>query len=202
MERVFAMTGMTTSPSLLIRVRNPRDGDAWREFDRVYSGLIVRYCRGRGLSPTDAEDVRQIVLMNLAGALPKFEYSLERGRFRSYLGRVVRNAVFRRIRCPRPAVAALHEFEPAAITDPDVDHDATWRREWMHHHLRRAMQAIRRTHERRSLDVFERLLRGQPAAEVAEAMGMSIAAVHKVKQRVQRRLKAIVAMQLDEEDRL
>ena len=56
----------TTHPSLLARIQDLDDHAAWREFDARYRDLILRYCRRKGLQPSDAEYVRQIVMLNLA----------------------------------------------------------------------------------------------------------------------------------------
>ncbi|MCA9752374.1 MAG: sigma-70 family RNA polymerase sigma factor, partial [Gemmatimonadetes bacterium] len=97
----------TTRPSLLLRLRDPSDRRSWAEFDARYGELIVRYCLRRGLQLADAEDVRQEVLVSLASALKTFEYSPERGRFRGYLGRAVRNAIFRQATRPYRVREAL-----------------------------------------------------------------------------------------------
>jgi RNA polymerase sigma-70 factor (ECF subfamily) len=191
---------VSTSPSLLQRVRNPRDRSAWDEFDRRYGELILRFCRHRGLSQSDAEDVRQNVLMSLAKALPKFDYNPARGRFRSYLGRVVRNAVQRRLSCPNREWAVLDNIGLDSVASDDREFEATWDREWTDHHLRRAMQIVRQTYDPRSLDVFERLLKGHSIREVARDMSMSAAAVQKVKQRVQQRLKNLIAEHIENEE--
>jgi len=39
----------TTQPSLLLRVRDPGDQSAWREFESKYRELILRYCLRLGL---------------------------------------------------------------------------------------------------------------------------------------------------------
>src|SRR5690348_14597759 len=82
-----------TQPSLLSRVRNPSDDQAWREFELKYRELILRFCRRQGMQQADAEDVIQIVLANLLRSLPNFLYDRNRGRFRDYLYRSVRNAI-------------------------------------------------------------------------------------------------------------
>ena len=63
------------------------------------------------------------------------------------------------------------------------------------------MQTLRDTFEPRSLEIFERLLAGDPVSQVAADLGMSTDAVHKVKQRVRNRLKELVAAQNAEDDR-
>lgn len=197
---VSVMTWSTTRPSLIGRLGNSDDHLAWREFDRRYGPLIVSYACRRGLGLTDAEDLRQVVLMNLAVAMRSFELRPERGKFRSYLGRVVGNAIHRHRERPfrRPDVLELDERTLASLPADD-DHDEVWEREWVDHHLRLAMDDVQRTSDPRSVEVFRRLLDGQKTTEVAEALGMTVAAVHKAKQRIRDRLKERVAAQLLEE---
>ncbi|MAG56666.1 MAG: hypothetical protein CMJ83_10285 [Planctomycetes bacterium] len=192
------MWSQLTRPSLLARLRDGHDELAWREFDQRYRDLIVRYARQSGLQPADAEDVRQVVMMNLARAMPGFQYDPGRGRFRGYLGRVVRNAVRRHQRGQGARFLELgHDLaEASGMADP------IWDREWMLHHYRRAMGTVRRGFEARSVSVFDRILAGDPVQEVATDFDLTVQAVHKVKQRIRRRLQDLVARQVAEEDGL
>lgn len=196
------MTWMTTQPSLIGRLRSPDDHDAWRRFDATYGGLIVSYARRRGLSLADAEDVRQIVLLSLVKAMPGFTLQPERGRFRSYLGRVVGNAIQRHRTRPhrQREVLELDTTLLATLVDAEGRSDLVWEEEWASHHLRLALRRLRESFDPRSVAVFNRLLGGDRVGDVASAMGMSRAAVHKVKQRVRNRLKQLVAEQIDEEE--
>jgi len=195
------MDAETTQPSLIVRVRNSADQSAWREFDRKYRDLILRYARARGLQSADAEDVRQIVMTNLAKGLRGFEYEPKRGRFRSYLGIVVRNAVSQHFR--RPGVAA-RALDTAVLATTEADEasgsDELWEQEWVRHHYRLAMATIRETFEPRSVDMFDRLLAGDSADAVAADFDTTSQAVHKVKQRIRDRLKELIARQVCEED--
>ena len=175
---------------------------AWREFDARYGELIVHFCHRLGLQHTDAEDIRQVVMVRLARALRTFRYRPQLGRFRSYLGRVVRNEVarhFRRPERPDQAVATQEEDHLGRLPDRH-DADAEWEEEWVLHHLRVAMKKIRQTFEPRSVEVFERLLNGDPVDQVARAYGMTPQAVHKVKQRIRERLMELVERQVGDED--
>jgi len=191
----------TTQPSLLARVRDSADQAAWRAFEAKYRELILRYARRRGLQSADCEDVRQLVMLNLSKSLRNFEYQPEKGRFRDYLGRVVRNAVHAQFARPKTALAALDSHVLATVSAPEeAAADDVWEQEWMNHHYRLALAALRETFEPRSLAVFDRLLNGETVAAVAESSGLSEPAVHKVKQRIRDRMKELIAAQIREED--
>src|SRR5579864_458583 len=84
-----------TRPSLLLQLRDPADLAAWRSFVGVYGPLVYGLCRRGGLRHEDAEDVTQEVFGRVAKAIRSFEYQPEVGRFRSWLGTLVRNEVNR-----------------------------------------------------------------------------------------------------------
>lgn len=194
----------TTRRSLLIRVRDPQDQGAWYEFDECYRELILRYCRAKGLQPADAEDVRQMVMISLSSAMRNFEYQPAKGRFRGYLGRIVSNAVARH-HARRSAelaldVDALESAGAAAEAAAQDEDDPVWEREWVDHHYRRAMDALRRVVEPQSIAVFEKLLSGAGVDDVAREMSIAAANVYKIRQRMRDRLQELIAEQIREED--
>jgi RNA polymerase sigma factor (sigma-70 family) len=189
-----------THSSLVGRLRDHRDETAWRRFDRLYGPLMVRYACRRGLSLQDAEDVRQVVLMSLVRAMPAFVYNRERGRFRSYLGRALGNAIQRARRRPHLSREWLVEDpEPVASDHEAPAVDEIFEREWVDHHLRTAMERLRRTGHPRAVQVFSRLLAGALPEAVASELGMSVDAVRKTQQRMRRLLQDAVRAQVAEE---
>jgi RNA polymerase sigma-70 factor (ECF subfamily) len=81
-----------THLSLIDRLRNPADQDAWGEFDRRYSPRIRSWCLRWGLQPVDADDLCQQLLLKLLDKLRTFVYDPSRS-FRSWLKTVARHAV-------------------------------------------------------------------------------------------------------------
>lgn len=192
----------TTSTTLLARFHDGADGAAWREFDARYGDLILRYARHRGLQQSDAEDVRQMVMVKLTKALPEFQYDSARGRFRSFLGLIVRNEIARHFASPNgvPLRVDMNGISAVGASQGEPP-DEQWEREWIDHHLRLAMRQVRQTCDPRSVEVFERLLAGEPIDVVAAAFKMTAQGVHKIKQRMRDRLKELVASQIAAEDR-
>ena len=83
----------STASSLLLRLRQGSDADAWAIFSEVYAPLIYRYCTRRGLQDADAADLTQIVFHALAGQVRSLTYEPRRGTFRGWLYSVVRNQI-------------------------------------------------------------------------------------------------------------
>lgn len=194
----------TTHPSLLVRLRDPADQMAWREFNSRYGDLIVRYCFAKGLQYSDAEDVRQMVMISISRVMPQFRYSPQRGTFRSYLGQVVRRAVieFHEHRRPNQRPLTIKNIEAIAAPSDQEQLDEQWESQWIAHHYRLAMDSIRATYEPKSMAVFERLIAGETVEDVAAAFSLSQQAVHKIKQRIRDRLRQIIAQQIRDEELL
>src|SRR5262245_51653629 len=79
-----------TRASLLLRLRDPGDAEAWREFVELYTPLVYGYARKQGLQEADASDLCQDVLGAVVGAVGRLEYDPARGAFRNWLFTVVR----------------------------------------------------------------------------------------------------------------
>jgi RNA polymerase sigma-70 factor (ECF subfamily) len=196
------MDAHQTQPSLLSRLRDPANQGAWHEFEQKYRELIVRYCRRRGLQLADAEDVLQIVMLNMSRALPKFIYDPQRGKFRGYLYRAVRGAIFQQHARPKNVPQALDTVVLAQAADGTDEVDAVWEEEWTRHHYATALAALHDTVEAKSVAVFDRLVAGESVEAVATAFGMSTDAVHKIKQRMRKRVQELIEEQIRAEDAL
>src|ERR1700676_5304002 len=72
-----------TRASLLVRLRDSQDHDAWREFVRLYAPVVYRFARRKGLQDADAADLTQEVLRGVSASVGAF--NPERGLFRSWL---------------------------------------------------------------------------------------------------------------------
>ena len=82
-----------TRASLLVRIRDPGDKEAWRQFVGLYAPLIHGLARQRGLQDADAADLTQEVLRAVVAAAPGLVYYPARGSFRGWLYTVTCNKV-------------------------------------------------------------------------------------------------------------
>jgi RNA polymerase sigma factor (sigma-70 family) len=178
-----------TKPSLLVRLRDPLDAEAWRMFVGLYAPLVYRYGRRRSLQDADAADLTQEVMAEVARDIRSFNYQPERGRFRDWLLTIARRRLIRfQTRRARNAVASLQTElpEPSADNEPDPE----WNEAYNSRVLRVALSRIQSHFEPSSWQVFERVwLEQRSAAEVALELSMSIEAVYMAKSRILRRLE-------------
>jgi RNA polymerase sigma-70 factor (ECF subfamily) len=181
-----------TRRTLLARVRDAGDLPAWAEFHGLYAPLLLRYARALGLARDDAEEVRDACLEVLARRMRSFDYRPDRGRFRTWLYRIVRDKVadLLRRRAPRRADTALLARLEDPSSDPDARYEAAWRRQ----ELRRALARALRSVSPRDARAFLLLLRGELGVpEVGGALGINANQVYKAKSRVLARVRAALA---------
>ncbi|MEM1183372.1 MAG: sigma-70 family RNA polymerase sigma factor [Planctomycetota bacterium] len=199
------MAWPSTHPSLIARLADPKDQEAWGRFDDLYGPLITSFCRSSGLQFNDAEDVRQIVASSLASAMKSFRYDPVKGRFRTYLGRSVRHAIWKLAKRPIAQQRGLGQHgvssNSAEAKPDDAEFDHRWEQEWRRHHLKRAFKKLSSEVNPSTSQAFRRLLDGIPPAVVAEEMNLSVDAIYKIKQRCGARLRTIVDTQIREETR-
>src|SRR5437762_3290315 len=110
-----------TRASLLVRLRDPRDDDAWRQFIDLYTPVVNGYARKQGLQDADAANLTQDVLGAVAAGVARLEYDPAKGAFRNWLFTLVRRKLsnWRRAQKSRPRAEdgdalALLEQSPAA----------------------------------------------------------------------------------------
>src|SRR5437764_4917317 len=80
----------TTSISLLERLRQPGEAEAWARLVELYTPLLFYWARRLGLQEQDAADLVQEVFTTLVRKLPAFAYDRHKS-FRNWLRTVLRN---------------------------------------------------------------------------------------------------------------
>jgi RNA polymerase sigma-70 factor (ECF subfamily) len=185
-----------TRLSLLVRLTRPGPGDerAWREFVDYYAPAIYRWCAGRGLQDSDAQDVTQQVLLQLATKLPAFTYDPSRS-FRSWL-RTLTHHAWADFLSGRDAPASGHPGAWAALSSAEAREDLLRRLEdeFDLELLERAMARVRGRVEPGTWEAFRlTALEGLPAADAARRLGKQVANVYVLRGNVQKLLQAEVA---------
>ncbi|HEY3963517.1 MAG TPA: sigma-70 family RNA polymerase sigma factor [Planctomycetaceae bacterium] len=185
-----------TRPSLIVRLRNRDDDEAWFEFTEIYRPVIYRLaCRG-GMQPADADDLVQQVLSSVARVIDRWEDDPERARFRTWLSRVATNAILnaltRRTSDRGAGGSEIHDLldrHPAGGPDSDlvrIEH----RREV----FRWAARQVRPEFQPETWDAFWlTAVEGRDINDVARELHRSHGSIYAARSRVMRRLREKVS---------
>jgi RNA polymerase sigma-70 factor (ECF subfamily) len=179
---------ITTAISLLVRLRQPADQEAWDRFVNLYTPLLARWAHRLGLSGPDAEDLVQEVLTLLVRELPDFQYDRTR-RFRAWLWTVTVNKCREKRRRPllpvQPAAAAGLDHLAGPEEAPELDEA-----EYQQYVVQRALQLMQAEFQPTTWRAFwECVVNGRATEEVAAELQLSLDAVYAAKSRVLRRLR-------------
>lgn len=188
---------MTDSPatraSLLVRMRDPHDSHAWEQFVDIYAPLIYGYSRKHGLQDADAADLVQEVLRSVAGAIRKLEYDAQVGSFRAWLFTITRNKVRDFFRAGRIQASGDSAMNQMLQNHPAADEEQGWHADYERRVFHWAAEQIRSEVQPATWQAFwQTAVEGQAGKQVADSLGMSLAAVYLAKSRVMARLKSRV----------
>ncbi|MCI0680493.1 MAG: sigma-70 family RNA polymerase sigma factor [Gemmataceae bacterium] len=193
-----------TRPSLLVRLRDFQDRQAWGQFVEVYAPLVYGYLRKRGLQDADAADLTQVCLRQVAIRLGSLEYEPRRGSFRGWLFTLVRNKLRdfgdqpHRLYQGSGDSAVQRLLEAQAAPEPDEEHE--WDHEYRLGLLAWAAQQIQPQVQETTWQAFwQTAVEGKAAKEVAANLGMTAAAVYLAKSRIMARLSALIREVQEEE---
>ncbi|MEM9366854.1 MAG: sigma-70 family RNA polymerase sigma factor [Planctomycetota bacterium] len=186
----------TTRKSLIVRVRDVDDSHAWSEFVEIYGPLVYRFGRDRGLQDSDAADLSQMVLMEVARCIERFDYDAKIGRFRNWLLVIARskfsNLVSKKARLKEDGGSqAFQTLSEHSIDDTLADQ---WEHEYRQHLFQWAAETVRLEVEEPTWNAFwQTAVEGQPVTRVAEQTGLKVGSVYVAKSRVLVRIRAKIA---------
>ena len=85
----------TTQVSLILRLSDASDADAWEQFVSIYQPLIWSVAKRLQMSDADSHDACQNTLLRLSQVVHQWSPNEETSNFRGWLFRVARNCMLR-----------------------------------------------------------------------------------------------------------
>ena len=182
-----------TRVSLLDRLcRNPDDQSTWNEFVSRYSPKIYGWCRRWRLQEADAQDVTQIVLLQLATKMRRFSYDPTRS-FRAWLKTLTQHAWSDFVADRQRAVTATGDsqtMEALGTLEARKDLETCLEEAFDLELMELATLRVRQQVEPRTWEAFRlTALEGLSGAEAAAHLGMRVDAVFKAKSNVKKLLQ-------------
>jgi RNA polymerase sigma-70 factor (ECF subfamily) len=192
---------LATRGSLIVKLRDPADTTAWREFVAIYEPLVYRLARRKGLQDADAHDLCQEVFRAVAGAVDRWDPA--RGSFRGWLSRIARNLLinfltrhqFQLRGSGATSVQELLEAQPAVDPSATALFEAEYRSQLFH----RAAGEVRGQFTPPTWQAFwQTAVEDRPPDEVASELRLSVGAVYVARSRVLARLRRRIEQLGDE----
>lgn len=181
-----------TKISLILRLADRDDHEAWQHFETVYRPVVYKTARGKGLQDADAEDVVQQVMASVARALEKRPHDKQRAKFRTWLYRVTHNAIINAIQRRKPDRGAgdTHVLDqlkqvPLSMAESQMMDSAYQRSvfQW-------AAERIKAEFQEDTWQAFWITMVDNVSCEAAaEQLGKQIGSIYAARSRVVRRLK-------------
>ena len=189
-----------TRKSLITRLKNWDDQEGWREFYDTYGDLIYRVARASNLTESEAQDVVQDTLVEVAKRMKGFKYDPAIGSFRAWLLNLVRWRIKDRVRKHKKHEAGRAHTRTdatnrtgllASVPDPaSLDLDESWDREWERSVMEAAIERVKRKIPASQYQIFDLYVRKDwPVSKVAKALAVTENQIYLAKSRVS---KAIV----------
>jgi RNA polymerase sigma-70 factor (ECF subfamily) len=178
----------TTSGSLLARLRNPHEQEAWNRFADLYTPLLYYWLRRLGLAENDAADLIQEVFLVLVTKLPHFEYQKD-GNFRGWLRTLTINKYREGQRRKKlPIVDSLMDL-PAKDSRGELEET-----EYRQHLVRHMLPILKDQFPPSTWQYFQaNVIAGRDPQEIAATYGVSIGTVYTAKSKVLSRLREELA---------
>jgi RNA polymerase sigma factor (sigma-70 family) len=185
----------STRASLLLRLRDPQDHEAWVEFVAICAPVTYRLLRQNGLQDADAREIMQELFLAVSRSIDRWDPSKERGSFRGWLRRVARNLVINWLKQRERHVKAVGGTDLQAMLDrvpaAEGPESSEFDRELRRALFQRAAERVRGdVHSTTWKAFWETSVVGTPPAEAAKKLGMTPGAIRVAKCRVLARLRA------------
>lgn len=185
---------MTTSLSLLERLRTSPQQSGWQTLVEIYTPHVQAWLRRQQVQDADRDDISQEVLSTVIRRLPDFEHNGRVGAFRNWLRAITVNCLrdYWRKRKRGPLATGASDFQEwlGQLEDPASGLTQVWNQEYDRHVTRTLLDRLRPQFEPSTWQAFQRFALDEiPAADVARELGMTANAVFIAKSRVLTRLR-------------
>lgn len=189
-----------TSETLLQRVRDWGDEASWRQFFATYHQIVFSLATKSGLNKSEAEEVAQATMIDVADRIRSFRYDRAAGSFKNWIGFQARarikehwerrereQSVFRSTPLvpARDQTGTVERF-PDEQSDPVLCLDRTWKETLAEAALAQVRERVAPKHFQ-MFDLY--VIKQWPLSRISRTLGVNAAQVYLVKSRVSFLLK-------------
>jgi len=186
-----------TRETLIRRLPNAADVEAWEVFVEIYEPLLFRLARGRGMQPADADDFVQEVLAAVVRNIERWVARKDRGSFRAWLFRIAFNLGVNFVTRPKhqrlgsgdSQIARMLEELPAVSVDSSLLFLKEYRRELFRWAAERVREQVS---QRQWMAYWLTSVEERSVSEVAAEYGMSVGSIYIARSRITKRIRELI----------
>jgi RNA polymerase sigma-70 factor (ECF subfamily) len=186
-----------TRESLIRRLPNAADAEAWEVFVEIYEPLLFRLARSRGMQAADAEDFVQEVLASVNRNIERWAADESRGSFRAWLFRIASNLAINFLTRPKHkrfgiganGIDRLLDERPAAAPDSTELFLSEYRRELFRWAAERVRQQVS---ERQWMAFWLTSVDDRAICDVGRELGMSVGSIYIARSRITKRIRQMI----------
>jgi RNA polymerase sigma factor (sigma-70 family) len=181
-----------TRVTLLQRVKDSDNTEAWEEMVSYYRGFIKVVLLYLNLNENDMDDLEQEILLGLWKSMQEFDFDKQRGKFRTWFGRLIRNKVIdhyrkvKRLSDKNEIIASEGGARVPLFSEPEIEN--LIQKEWEAYVVEIAMERVAKTFSERAMQAFTMSMDNIPIETIAEELELKTNSVTKFKNRVKDRL--------------
>jgi len=183
-----------TRASLILRLSNKSDVEAWDEFVATYQPLVYRLAMRKGFQHADAQELVQDVMLAVSKAVDRWVPDASQARFRDWLFCIARNLMINFLtRGKHRALGSGHSGVMELLQqqcDPHCDESALFDLEFRREVFQWAASQIKSTVRPHTWEAFWlSSVDGVSIEDVADQLGMTTGSVYIARSRVIHRLR-------------
>ena len=180
-----------THPSLIVRIKGPRNERAWGEFVLAYEPFLRHLVQRQGVPERHVPDMVQQVLLGIARSVDEWHDDGGEASFRRWLSRVARNVAIKFMSRERKQVGGrggtefleLLEQTPEPASNDQI-------RAYEHELVVWAAEQVRSEFRDTSWRAFwGTLVEGRSVAEMAQELGVSPGSIYMSRGRIMARIQ-------------
>ena len=178
-----------TRYSLINRIKATNDEKAWEEFTEHYKPFIFFLLQKMRIEISEQDDLFQEILIHLFKKLD--HYIEQKGKFRSWLGVVIKNTSINYINKHNNANTKKEKLfevlkEVNSYETPKLE--SIIQQEWQNYTLETALKRLEGIFDSNIIECFKMTMADKSADEIAEKLNIQVASVYVLRNRIKKRL--------------
>ncbi|MEM6690816.1 MAG: sigma-70 family RNA polymerase sigma factor [Planctomycetota bacterium] len=191
--------GKTTRLSLIGRLRDKADQEAWYEFVEIYEPLVFNLVSRSGVQHSDASEITQQVLTKVLTSVESRDHENASGTFRGWLYRMASNTTIDFIRKNQRHSRSLEAADLEQIADPNQREMREFHLEYERQLFDWACEKVKRTVAEINWQAFwATTVIGETIPEAAKRLGISSGTIHVARSRIMSRITSMIQERLAE----